>query len=188
MGAFSLIVVINLLNRLKMSQQFVTILMPNGHREKVKVTPGTIIQPLFADLLKKHGFKAADFSLKSSTGKPVDVSVPFRLTGIANRATLESCQKNKSDTSSASASSSIVQVAIQMPDGVREVVKIEDDCPLWDIIEHLIDKMPHLLDDDDLGGQKCSFPICHFKTVLCNAFLHCDKASWTRKTIFYNKS
>merc|ERR1712226_307987 len=150
MGAYSLIVVINLLNRFKMSQQFVTILMPNGHREKVKVTPGTIIQPLFADLLKKHGFKAADFSLKSSTGKPVDVSVPFRLTGIANRATLESCQKNKSDTSSASASSSIVQVAVQMPDGLREVVKIEDDCPLWDIIEHLIDKMPHLLDDDDV--------------------------------------
>ena len=130
-----------------MSQQFVTILMPNGHREKVKVTPATILQPMFADLLKKHQFSSNNYSLKTSTGKPLDVSVPFRLTGISNRATLESCTKIVPPGED---KTSVVHVAVQMPNGTREFVDIDDDNALWDIIENLNDKFPSLLDDDDL--------------------------------------
>ncbi|XP_063716359.1 tether containing UBX domain for GLUT4-like [Symsagittifera roscoffensis] len=131
-----------------MSQQSIVILMPNGHRETVKVTPSTILNPKFVDLCTKHGFTADDYILKSSTGKPIDSSIPFRLTGIPNRAVLESCTRGPE--SSGNQDPKLVNVAVQIPSGERQVVDIEDTCPLWDVIERLLEKCPALLDEDDL--------------------------------------
>ena len=126
----------------------IVILMPNGRRELVNVTPSSLLNPLFADLCKKRGFESDQYVLKSSTGKLIDGTIPFRLTGIPNRAVLEtsfcSNQIIGSDTTLT------VDVCVQLPDGERLTVKLEDSCPLWDVIERLLEKKPDLLDEEDV--------------------------------------
>ena len=128
--------------------QTIVILMPNGRRETVKVTPSSLLNPLFAELCKKWDFEPDAYVLKSSTGKLIDGTIPFRLTGIPNRAVLECsfCGRANSRRDVAN----IVDVCVQLPDGERVTVKVEDSSPLWDVIERVLEIKPGLLDEEDV--------------------------------------
>lgn len=101
-------------------------------RAKVKVTPGTYLSDVLQESCRKLGYNADNFSLKHKN-KQLDLSITFRLSGLASGAKLELVQLSKSV--------GVVSVALQMPQtgtestpNVRLTDKFPSNTTLWKLL------------------------------------------------------
>ncbi|KAL2271156.1 hypothetical protein VTJ83DRAFT_527 [Remersonia thermophila] len=93
-------------------------------RAKVKVTPGTYMVDVLGEACKKLNLNSDKYELKYKQ-KLVDLSGPFRTSGLGPGAKLELVQKSKS--------ASIVSIALDV-NGQRYVKKLPSDMTLWQVM------------------------------------------------------
>lgn len=95
-------------------------------RTQVKVTPGKVLSEVLEEACKAKKLNPAEYTLKNQNNKPVDLSQPFRLSGLTAGAKLQLTQ--------ASRSTGVVSVALQLPEsegGGRFTDKFPSDTSLW---------------------------------------------------------
>lgn len=95
-------------------------------RTTVKVTPGTHMRDVLEEACKARKWSPESYALKTATNKTVDLSQPFRLSGLSGGAKLTLIQ--------ASRSPSVVSVALQLPEsegGGRLSDKFPSTTTLW---------------------------------------------------------
>lgn len=66
----------------------VTVLLPNGRRQNVQVTPNTTILQVLEEVCQKHGYNVNDYDVKHFN-KILDVNSILRFTGLPNNARIE---------------------------------------------------------------------------------------------------
>ncbi|KAL1839152.1 hypothetical protein VTJ49DRAFT_1808 [Mycothermus thermophilus] len=93
-------------------------------RAKVKVTPGTYMVDVLGEACKKLNLNSDKYALKYKQ-KLIDLSGPFRTSGLGPGAKLELVQKSKS--------ASIVSIALDV-NGQRYVKKLPSDMTLWQVM------------------------------------------------------
>lgn len=76
-------------------------------RTQVKVTPGKFLREVLEDACAARKWSADQYSLKNQKDKTLDLSQPFRLSGLANGAKLQLVQASKS--------TGVVNVALDVP-------------------------------------------------------------------------
>ncbi|KAF7546376.1 hypothetical protein G7046_g9320 [Stylonectria norvegica] len=115
----------------KMSSH-VVVIATDLRRTTVKVAPGTYMTDVLQEACKKLNLSSDKYLVKHRQ-KPVDLSVPFRTSGLVPGAKLELVQK--SNTPSA------IQVALQVPQpdareipGGRLIRKFPSDLTLWKVL------------------------------------------------------
>ncbi|ETN75523.1 hypothetical protein NECAME_03713 [Necator americanus] len=106
----------------------VTVLCPNARRCPVKVTPGTLLKQVLEEACLKHGFDVEAYQLVGQKGR-VDLSLPFRLSGLPNNATLEMVP------SSSITSEAVVTIALEVPERTRMELKFPATASLLLILE-----------------------------------------------------
>lgn len=95
-------------------------------RTQVKVTPGKVLSEVLEEACKAKKLNPAEYTLKNQNNKPIDLSQPFRLSGLTAGAKLQLTQ--------ASRSTGVVSVALQLPEsegGGRFTDKFPSDTSLW---------------------------------------------------------
>ncbi|KAK5137613.1 hypothetical protein LTR08_007908 [Meristemomyces frigidus] len=95
-------------------------------RTQVKVTPGKYLREILEEACATRKLNPEAFTLKAQHNKTLDLSQPFRLSGLAAGAKLQLVQ--------ASRSPSVVAVALQLPDsegGGRLAAKFASTTSLW---------------------------------------------------------
>ncbi len=93
---------------------------------KVKVTPAMLMNEVLQEYCKVKGVEK-DRATLLHKNKPVDLSAPFRLTGLANNATLTVGQR-------ASTAVPILTVALQLENGARVQAKVQVNNTLWQVL------------------------------------------------------
>ncbi len=88
-----------------------------NEKTKMKVSPGTLMTEVLQDYCKQKKLDA-DRATLLHKGKAVDLSTPFRLTGLSNNATLTVGQR-------ASSAVPIVTIALQLENGSRVQAKLQ---------------------------------------------------------------
>ncbi|KAH3756903.1 tether containing UBX domain for GLUT4 [Pelomyxa schiedti] len=96
-----------------------------GRRYSVKVTPATSLSQVRDSACSNFGLQPAGYCL-SKNGKPLDMSLIFRISGLAPGQTL--------DLTPCSTAGKPVVVAIQPESGDRVVVSTPSSATLWDIL------------------------------------------------------
>ena len=90
----------------------ITVVCPNGRRQVVKVTPNTNVLEIIEEVCQKQGLVADEYGLLHQR-RLLDVTLDFRLTGVANNAQLElkrlDVQRKLGD----------VIIVLQLEDGTR---------------------------------------------------------------------
>lgn len=103
-------------------------------RIQVKVTPATSLRSVLEQACDKFQVDPDQHILKNAKDKPVDLSLPFRLSGLVSGAKLQLVQ--------ASRSPSVVKVALQLP-AEDNSPRLEDhfpsNTPLWLILRKFED-------------------------------------------------
>ncbi|KAL4873206.1 hypothetical protein BDV12DRAFT_160578 [Aspergillus spectabilis] len=84
----------------------VVVLDPTARRATIKTTPGKYLTDVLQEACRKLGLNASQYGLKHKS-KQLDLSLPFRLSGLSPGAKLELVQLSRSP--------SVVTVAIQLP-------------------------------------------------------------------------
>lgn len=98
-------------------------------RTQTKVTPGTYMRDVLEDACRSRKVQPEDYALKTQNNKTVDLSQPFRLSGLSAGAKLQLVQ--------ASRSPSVVSVALQLPEELgdgRLNEKFASNTSLWSIL------------------------------------------------------
>ncbi|CAH0001054.1 unnamed protein product [Clonostachys byssicola] len=110
----------------------VVVIATDLRRTTIKVTPGTYLIDVLQEACKKLNLPADAYLVKHKQ-KTVDLSVPFRTSGLTGGAKLELVQKSKTP--------SAVQVALQVPHpegkeipGGRLIQKFPSNLSLWKIL------------------------------------------------------
>ncbi|KAI7503948.1 hypothetical protein KC347_g8459 [Hortaea werneckii] len=80
-------------------------------RTQIKVTPSTTLKEVLDQACRNKKLKPEEFMLKTQNGKTVDLSQPFRLSGLTAGAKLQLTQ--------ASRSTGVVNLALQLPDSIE---------------------------------------------------------------------
>ncbi|XP_076636960.1 tether containing UBX domain for GLUT4 [Colletes latitarsis] len=108
----------------------VIILMPNGHRRNVKVTPNTTILQVLEEVCKKHGYDPDDYDVKHFH-RVLDPNAILRFTGLPNNAQLEliPCTKKRSTLT--------VTIGIQLQNGERKMGEFMSNVTLLEILQQL---------------------------------------------------
>lgn len=90
----------------------VNVLIPNGRRQNVKITPDTTILQVLEEACQKHGYNVDDYDAKHYN-KILDPNMIFRFSGLPNNAQLEmvKCTKIRS--------ASNITIGIQLESGER---------------------------------------------------------------------
>ncbi|OWP02004.1 hypothetical protein B2J93_4630 [Marssonina coronariae] len=116
----------------------VTVVDSAFRRATIKVSPGTYMTDVLEQACKKFNFEPSKYGLKNNN-KPVNLSSPFRQTGLVAGAKLELVVTSRSP--------SAVTVALQLPDSLaatvssgRLVDKFASDTTLWKILRHFESK------------------------------------------------
>ncbi|TIA75778.1 hypothetical protein D6C83_00215 [Aureobasidium pullulans] len=103
-------------------------------RAQIKVTPATSLRTVLEQACTKFGLDPDQYVLKTAKEKLVDLSYPFRLSGLVSGAKLQLVQ--------ASRSPSVVKVALQLPEEDNSL-RLEDNfpsnTPLWLILRKFED-------------------------------------------------
>lgn len=110
-----------------MANKNVIVLVPNGRRQKVGVTPNTTILQVIEEVCQKHGFNANDYDLKHFN-KVLDSSAILRFTGLANNAQLEMVPCTKIRSTSA------VVIGVQLENGERLMGEFTPNSTLAEIL------------------------------------------------------
>ena len=95
-------------------------------RTHIKVTPGKYLREVLEEACKARKLDPESYTLKTQTNKALDLSQPFRLSGLSAGAKLQLTQ--------ASRSPSVVNVALQLPEsegGGRLSDKFPSTTSLW---------------------------------------------------------
>ncbi|XP_043469265.1 tether containing UBX domain for GLUT4 isoform X2 [Leptopilina heterotoma] len=71
-----------------MATKSVNVLLPNGHRQNIKVSPNTTILQVLDEACQKYGLQAENYDIKN-LNKVLDVNSSFRFTNLPNNAQLE---------------------------------------------------------------------------------------------------
>ena len=98
-------------------------------RTQVKVTPGKYMREVLEEACKSRKLTPEEYMLKSQNNKALDLSQPFRLSGLSAGAKLQLTQASKSP--------GVVSVALQLPDsegGGRLSDKFPSSTSLWLIL------------------------------------------------------
>ncbi|KAL2022658.1 hypothetical protein VTK56DRAFT_4739 [Thermocarpiscus australiensis] len=93
-------------------------------RVKVKVTPGTYLVDVLGEACKKLNLSSDKYELKHKQ-KIIDLTAPYRTSGLGPGAKLELVQKSKS--------ASVVSIALDV-DGKRYTKKLPSDMTLWKVM------------------------------------------------------
>uniref|UniRef100_A0A0K0EQT8 TUG-UBL1 domain-containing protein n=1 Tax=Strongyloides stercoralis TaxID=6248 RepID=A0A0K0EQT8_STRER len=104
------------------------ILSPTAHRTIVKVTPNKILQEVLEEACLKQGLIPEQYKLVYQK-KSLDLSLPFRLSGLSNGTTLnlqyfESSSNNVKCT-----------IALQSPSGSREQKVLPNTLTLFEVLK-----------------------------------------------------
>ncbi|CAB3398537.1 unnamed protein product [Caenorhabditis bovis] len=105
-----------------------SILCPNAKRVQIKVAPMMLLQQVLEEACLKSGFDASAHRLQTQSKKPIDHSLPFRLSGIPNNATLEMVARPVSNAPVE------IELAIQIPSGQRRQMKVGVNESLLEIL------------------------------------------------------
>ncbi|KOX70684.1 Tether containing UBX domain for GLUT4 [Melipona quadrifasciata] len=107
----------------------VIILVPNGHRQNVGVTPNTTILQILEEVCQKYGYNIDDYDLKHYN-RVLDPNAILRFTGLANNAQLEMipCTKARSI--------SIVTIGIQLENGERLMTEVTPNTTLAEVLQN----------------------------------------------------
>ncbi|PPJ59859.1 hypothetical protein CBER1_04937 [Cercospora berteroae] len=104
-------------------------------RTQIKVTPGTYLREVLEEACKKKKLNPESWVLKTQDGKKtLDLSQPFRLSGLASGAKLQLVQGSRS--------ASVVNVALQLPEsegGKRLQDKFPSTTSLWLVLRKFED-------------------------------------------------
>lgn len=98
-------------------------------RTVVKVTPGKVLSEVLEEACRAKKLNPDEYTLKTQNNKPVDLSQPFRLSGLTAGAKLQLTQ--------ASRSTGVVSVALQLPEsegGGRFTDKFPSNTSLWQVL------------------------------------------------------
>ncbi|CAI2354410.1 unnamed protein product [Caenorhabditis sp. 36 PRJEB53466] len=106
-----------------------TIICPNAKRVQVKTTPMMLMRQVLEEACLKSGFEVNSHRLQTQSRKPIDASLPFRLSGLANNATLEMTQKE------AASENAVIDLAIQSGSGARHQKKVGVNVPLLEALK-----------------------------------------------------
>ena len=77
-------------------------------RTQIKVTPGKYLREVLEEACKSRKLNPEEYALKTQTNKTLDLSQPFRLSGLSAGAKLQLTQASKSP--------GVVAVALQLPE------------------------------------------------------------------------
>ncbi|KAM7224471.1 GLUT4 regulating protein TUG domain containing protein [Rhypophila decipiens] len=102
----------------------VEVVSTDFRRAKIRVTPGTYLVDVLDEACQKLNLKSDNYLLKHKQ-KPVDLSYPFRTSGLVSGAKLELVRK--------SSSPSVVSIALDI-DGRRLTQKLPSDMSLWQVL------------------------------------------------------
>jgi hypothetical protein len=97
----------------------------SNEKVKIKVSPATLMTEVLADYCKQKGMEVERATLLHK-GKPVDLSTPFRLSGLSNNATLTVGQR-------ASTAVPVLTIALQL-DSTRVQAKFQVSNTLWQVL------------------------------------------------------
>ena len=95
-------------------------------RTQVKTTPGKYLREILEEACKSRKLSPEEYTLKTQNNKALDLSQPFRLSGLSAGAKLQLTQASKSP--------GVVSVALQLPDsegGQRLNDKFPSNTSLW---------------------------------------------------------
>lgn len=114
----------------------VTILLPNGRRRNVRVTPNTTLLQILEEACDKDGFLSEDYVLQHHR-KDVPLSQMFRFSGLPNNCLLEMSPASRKRVLTN------VDICLQFEDGTRKQAEFMPDNNLWDIAISLSDNQVH---------------------------------------------
>lgn len=103
-------------------------------RTQIKVTPGKYLREILEEACRSRKLSPEDYTLKTQSNKAVDLSQPFRLSGLSAGAKLQLTQASKSP--------GVVSVALQMPEsegGGRLNDKFPSSTSIWLILRKFED-------------------------------------------------
>ncbi|KAL7820386.1 GLUT4 regulating protein TUG domain-containing protein [Trichoderma aethiopicum] len=110
----------------------VVVIATDLRRTTVKVSPGTYLSDVLEEACKKLGLDSNKYLIKHKQ-KQVDLSIPFRTSGLIAGAKLELVQKSKTP--------SAVQIALQLPQpeakeipGGRLIQRFPSDLSIWQVL------------------------------------------------------
>ncbi|XP_033313173.1 tether containing UBX domain for GLUT4 isoform X2 [Bombus bifarius] len=108
----------------------VIVLVPNGRRQNVGVTPNTTILQILEQVCQKHGYNVDSYDLKHFN-HVLDPNAILRFTGLANNAQLEMvpCTKIRSVSN--------VTIGIQLENGERLMSEFTSNVTLAEILKHV---------------------------------------------------
>ncbi|XP_012245692.1 tether containing UBX domain for GLUT4 isoform X2 [Bombus impatiens] len=108
----------------------VIVLVPNGRRQNVGVTPNTTILQILEEVCQKHGYNVDSYDLKHFN-HVLDPNAILRFTGLANNAQLEMvpCTKIRSVSN--------VTIGIQLENGERLMSEFTSNVTLAEILKHV---------------------------------------------------
>lgn len=133
-----------------------TVLCPNGRRQQVKVQPNTKLLEVLEEVCKKQGFSPNEHDLIHHK-RPVDLTLPFRLSGVPNNAQLD-LKKNENGASSRRGGEQVV-ISLQLDDGSRlEPTQFKSDNTLFELVQTFAQKLTSLnekLESKDENGFPC---------------------------------
>ncbi|EGO52504.1 hypothetical protein NEUTE1DRAFT_72191, partial [Neurospora tetrasperma FGSC 2508] len=102
----------------------VEVLSTDLRRTKIKVTPGTYMVDVLGEACQKFNLNSDKYQLKHKQ-KLIDLSGPFRTSGLVSGAKLELVQKSKS--------AAVVSIALDV-NGQRYTKKLSSDMTLWQVM------------------------------------------------------
>lgn len=108
----------------------VWVLCPNGRRVSVAFGPNSPLNSIKQQACEKQGFDPTKYGLrKEDAKKAYDLSLPFRLSGIANKAKLELFEDIQK--------SEVVNIALQLDSGGRVMGKIANTATIAQTIQSI---------------------------------------------------
>ncbi|TKA35743.1 hypothetical protein B0A54_12912 [Friedmanniomyces endolithicus] len=107
----------------------------SARRAQIKVTPSKLLQDVLVEACRSKKLDPSGYILKTANNKPVDLSQPFRLSGLSAGAKLQLVQ--------ASRSPAVVNIALQLPESEGAGGRLQDKFPsstsLWLILRKFED-------------------------------------------------
>lgn len=107
----------------------INVLLPNGRRRNVKLSPNTIVSQTLVDICKREGYSTENYSFLFQR-KILDETLSWRYSNVINNAKLELVKHEKSKQESP------VRIALQYGDGRRLQGTFKPSVMLSDILDH----------------------------------------------------
>lgn len=121
----------------------VNVLLPNGRRRNVKLSPNTVVSQTLGDLCKREGYSTESYSFLFQR-KILDEALSWRYSNVPNNAKLELVKREKAKQDSP------VRIALQYTDGKRLQGTFQPSIMLSEILDHWQDELSLVNREDNL--------------------------------------